>query len=379
MITYINCRILSLRIFKGFILPMHLLFRQFLFVSMLSAVSQVHAELGSLDCIVEPSDIVETGVAQAGIISAVNFDRSDVVAEGAIIATLESGVEHASVKRAELNAKSTASIELQRRTHNLTQMLQSRNRPLAAVSAISKQDMEQIDTEASIAALRVEQEEHNFAVAKIEYERAKATLERTVVKSPIEGVVMQRYKTVGEFVDDEPILKIAKLHPLHIETLVPTEFMGTLRPGLLAKIHLAFDEEKSYTAMVERIDRVADAASDTFGVRLRLENPDYEIPAGVRCSVKFDPLPALEEEVAALSKKDRFEIPSKLLSETESKWVFRPIHSILDKFRALSSAQIKKAELDTRVGVIQRIRPLEKDSNNEGRGAQTPPSLVDRR
>jgi len=35
------------------------------------------------------------------------------------------------------------------------------------------------------------------------------------------------------------------------------------------------------------VDTVIDSASDTFGVRLRLSNPQYVIPAGVRCQIRF--------------------------------------------------------------------------------------------
>ena len=35
------------------------------------------------------------------------------------------------------------------------------------------------------------------------------------------------------------------------------------------------------------IDRVVDAASNTFGVRLEIANPEYEVPGGVRCDVRF--------------------------------------------------------------------------------------------
>jgi hypothetical protein len=41
------------------------------------------------------------------------------------------------------------------------------------------------------------------------------------------------------------------------------------------------------TATVTVVDRVVDAASDTFGVRLLLPNPDYRIPGGVRCEIRF--------------------------------------------------------------------------------------------
>lgn len=42
-------------------------------------------------------------------------------------------------------------------------------------------------------------------------------------------------------------------------------------------------------ATVTVVDRVIDAAIGTFGVRLSLPNPDYRLPAGLRCQVRFLP------------------------------------------------------------------------------------------
>jgi len=38
---------------------------------------------------------------------------------------------------------------------------------------------------------------------------------------------------------------------------------------------------------VKMVDRVIDAASGTFGIRLELPNRNREIPAGARCRVRF--------------------------------------------------------------------------------------------
>jgi hypothetical protein len=35
------------------------------------------------------------------------------------------------------------------------------------------------------------------------------------------------------------------------------------------------------------VDRVVDAASGTFGVRLQLPNPGYRLPAGLKCEIRF--------------------------------------------------------------------------------------------
>jgi membrane fusion protein, multidrug efflux system len=35
------------------------------------------------------------------------------------------------------------------------------------------------------------------------------------------------------------------------------------------------------------VDKLIDAASGTFGVRLQLPNPNHKIPAGIKCSVEL--------------------------------------------------------------------------------------------
>lgn len=42
-----------------------------------------------------------------------------------------------------------------------------------------------------------------------------------------------------------------------------------------------------HTGRVTVVDRVVDAASGTFGVRLALPNADYRLPAGLKCKVRF--------------------------------------------------------------------------------------------
>ncbi|CAN0204246.1 unnamed protein product [Phaeothamnion confervicola] len=43
----------------------------------------------------------------------------------------------------------------------------------------------------------------------------------------------------------------------------------------------------SFRARVTLVDKVIDAASGTFGVRLELPNPGGRVPAGIKCRVRF--------------------------------------------------------------------------------------------
>jgi multidrug efflux pump subunit AcrA (membrane-fusion protein) len=56
---------------------------------------------------------------------------------------------------------------------------------------------------------------------------------------------------------------------------------------MTAEVRPEFPEPRKYSARVIIVDRVIDAASGTFGVRLELPNPNYFLPAGLKCKVVF--------------------------------------------------------------------------------------------
>ena len=149
--------------------------------------------------------------------------------------------------------------------------------------------MDQVRTEARIAELQLRQEREAQSLAALELARARVQLARRELRSPIDGTVVQRFHEPGEYVDAEPVYRIARLDPLHVEVIVPVEYLGRVTPGMSAAVTLTVPdlESRALAATVERVDAVADAASASYGVRLRLENPDLALPSGVRCRVDF--------------------------------------------------------------------------------------------
>jgi hypothetical protein len=59
-----------------------------------------------------------------------------------------------------------------------------------------------------------------------------------------------------------------------------------------AEVHPEEPIGGSYRATVTVVDRVMDAASGTFGVRLALPNPELHLPAGLKCKIHFSRPPA---------------------------------------------------------------------------------------
>ena len=112
-------------------------------------------------------------------------------------------------------------------------------------------------------------------------------MKRRIIRSPVSGVVVERLMSPGERVEEETILKIAQIDPLRVEVILPSSAFGRVKVGMRAAVVPEFPSDTVHVAPVTIVDRVVDAASGTFGVRLELPNPDHEIPVGLHCQVRF--------------------------------------------------------------------------------------------
>ena len=258
------------------------------------------ADIPRLDCVIEPSDIVDIGSAVPGVVERLDSDRNDLIEKGAMLAQLESSVERATLELSRERASLTTTLELRRESARFGHLTRQRSESLLKTAAISRHELDSVESETRIAELQVRQELDNRHIASLELLRDEAVLERRTIRSPIDGVVVELFKSVGEYIDDEPLLRIAQLNPLHVEVIVSVDYLGRIVPGMQAEVTPSIPGAQNYLATVERVDRISDAASGTYGVRLRLENPDYSVPAGLRCQVTFvAPEESAEVEVVA--------------------------------------------------------------------------------
>lgn len=237
------------------------------------------------DGIIEPHVVIELGSPAEGIIDEVLVDRSSMVKKGQPLVKLDSSVERANFNKASAMARFDGELGLQKEQLEYARRVNGRVKPL---HSISPQDKDQAATDVILTEKRLKKARENSELAKLERKRAGALLAHRTIKSPITGVVVQRYVSVGEHVNNQPVLRLAQINPLRVEAIVPAQLFGKIVPGMQATV---FPELKKYgqqKATVTLVDRVIDPASHTFGVRLNLPNEDNRIPSGLRCLVRFD-------------------------------------------------------------------------------------------
>lgn len=243
--------------------------------------------IGAMDCVINPSVVADLGSSTPGILKRVAVDRSDLIKAGDVVAELESEVEQASVNVARVRAESSAVVDLRRVSAAFGRRQEKRSSDLFKRKVLSTSELDERETDAELARLQLRQAKDDQAIAELELVQATEVLKRRAIHSPISGVVMERFKVVGEYIEDQPVARVAQLDPLHVEVIVPIEHLGQVQNNLLAEVWVDEIGSERWTATVSRIDRVADVASGTYGVRLSLPNPEYRIPAGLRCRVEF--------------------------------------------------------------------------------------------
>jgi len=234
--------------------------RKLFIISMLLGSPAMAETMPEIDCLIEPNMTIELSSPVSGVLETILVDRSDAVSKGQIVATLKSDIEQ-------------VKVEASRETLNLSRVEQKRAIELYRDNALALSEKEQAD--------------HEVALNELEVEHALANLELRKIRSPIDGVVADRYLMPGEFIEDNPILKLAQLDPLRVEVVAPVTYFGSIKTGMHAEVKTEYGSFENLVAEVVVVDKVIDAASGTFGIRLELDNKDYMIPGGLKCTARF--------------------------------------------------------------------------------------------
>ncbi len=253
------------------------------------------ARADALACLIQPYQEAEIGSQVIGVLDRVLVERGDFVTKGQAVAQLNSDVERAHLAAAKVRAEANADLKAAASNREFTRKKKLRTEDLYKKNFVSQQASDQAATEDQLADMKLKQAQEQQRVSHQEYALAQAQLAQRTIRSPLSGVVVERYLTDGERVEEKPVLKVATIDPLRVEVIVPAAYFSKIKTGMSATVKPEVSEAEPRGAKVIVVDRVIDAASNSFRVRLELPNPNLQLPPGLRCKVDFDlPAPAAD-------------------------------------------------------------------------------------
>ena len=260
-------------------------------------------EKAVLDCLVKPEMYVELSSSVDAILEQMLVDTGDRIKKGQPLVRLEASVEKARVNLAKIQASSDSEIKNRRVQLQYAKRNYKRIKDLYARKSVSLYEKDKADTEAALAEIELDKATENKKIAQLNLELAKTVLARRTIRSPIDGIVVDRYSMVGESVVDRTIMKLAQVDPLRVELIAPTEYFGLIKKGMEVDIFPERPAKKTFKATVTVVDQLIDPASGSFTVRMALPNPGDQLVGGVNCiaSFSFDaPMPLGQNTFSSL-------------------------------------------------------------------------------
>ena len=245
------------------------------------------SKMPTFECLIQPEKTVHISSPIDGILSEVYVDDSDHVSKGQKLAQLESSVQKAAVEVAKAKALRNDEIHLKETDLAFTKRKLDRIIELHEKHSVSPSEKDRAETAVALAEFELQKARNNHKLANLEYKKAKSALKKRTIRSPINGIIVTRIASPGESVERTPIFTIAKVKRLKVELIVPVEYFGLIKVGMKASVLPEIINTAEYTATVSIVDKVIDAPSGTFSVRLSLPNPGQSLPGGLKCQARI--------------------------------------------------------------------------------------------
>ncbi len=248
------------------------------------------------DCLIEPAQVVDVRSPVVGLLQQVHAKRGQSIQKGQVLVTIESSVEQSAAATARFRAGAEGALQQARHKVDASREKARRMAELYLEEFVSAQAKDDAAAEAKQAEAELKTAGENAELARLEHRQTVEQLNRRVLRSPFNGVVVDQYLFPGALVDGgdskKPILKIAETMPLAVQAILPFRYFPQVKVGAAAVVipEKPFSGEISTT--IATVDRVVDSAAGTFGVVLRLPNAKQELPGGIRCKLR---IPGLQQ------------------------------------------------------------------------------------
>ncbi|WP_305263683.1 efflux RND transporter periplasmic adaptor subunit [Undibacterium sp.] len=228
-----------------------------------------------------PVALINVGSQVSGTVVELKADFNDRVKQGQVLLKLDPTIFNAQIKQSEA---SLASAEASKR---LAQANLERNQKLVAQNYISGTAMDQAKREVEVA-------DANIKLARAQLDRVRADLNNSVIRSPIDGVIIKRTIDMGQTVaasfQTPNLFQIARdLTKMQIDTSVSEADVGSLKDGLPARFVVDAYPDREFEAKLRQFRLAANVQQNvvTYNVVLDVDNKDELLKPGMTAQVRL--------------------------------------------------------------------------------------------
>lgn len=238
-----------------------------------------------INCTVKPLHQVKVSVTIPGVVAEVLVKPGQIVKAGDTLVRLDADLTRADLALAEQKAAFDAPLHAaQAQAEALSERVRRLARALKS-KAISVADFEDAEMQLAQANANVAREKQILALAKFEANRARILVEKSDVRSPVDGVVGEDLVNTSESITNQPVATIYVTQMLRAEAFVPVSRSHHLRAEKPFKLIVNGRELPPDTTQLDYFSPTVNLSSDTISVYFTIR--DSEIIPGHRCLLEF--------------------------------------------------------------------------------------------
>ncbi len=131
-----------------------------------------------------------------------------------------------------------------------------------------------------------EQKQLDSQLAEVQYKLTQQRLEEKLIRAPLSGLLVRRYKERGESIERlQRFADIVSLEKIYVTVYFePTEILRVKR-GQAAEVRIPVCQDEPLPGFVETVDPVIDPASGMFRAKIVVDNRDGRIRTGTKAEV----------------------------------------------------------------------------------------------
>jgi RND family efflux transporter MFP subunit len=238
-----------------------------------------------------------------GTVTAVKVNEGDVVTAGQELVIIDDRDVQHRLRAAEAGRKEAGkALEAAKHQAALAEVTSRRYRQLFEGKAISRQEMDQVETQAKVAAAELERVQAMVARAQAGVAETQVVLGYTRLAAPVSGAVTEKKVEVGNMaVPGVPLLMVEDNSAYKLDISVDEGLSGKLTVGRPVEISIESIGQEARGNIVEIVPAV-DPSSRTFLVKTQVQAPGLR--SGLYARVRIP-----------LGKKEVLLVPSQAVVE----------------------------------------------------------------
>lgn len=229
-----------------------------------------------------PVKVVSVGTQVSGTVRKLYVDFNSKVEKGQVLLEIESEQSDAQLRQ------TRASLTSAQARLKLAKANAERQRNLFQREYVSRQDVEQAEADLGVAAATVAQ-------VKAQVDRDQITVNNTIIRAPVSGVVIDRQVDAGQTVaasfQTPTLIKIAQdLSTMQIDANFAEADLGRIKEGLSATYRVDAFPERSFNGLVRqiRLNPTTQQNVVTYDVVIDTNNPGQRLLPGMTAYVDIE-------------------------------------------------------------------------------------------